>query len=115
MPKSHRLGPVLPPFCPTAILTIPDPTVGLAYTAAMLLVPTLPISSTHSDDTAPLAPDDNASNGRLSVVCINAASVPNTLVLPAITRLPGNVKLPVASNAQVAVVLLLSLTIVTLP
>ena len=27
--KSHRLGPE-PPFCPTAILTIPDPTVGLA-------------------------------------------------------------------------------------
>ena len=67
----------------------------------MLLVPTLPISSNHSDDTAPLAPDDNASNGRLSVVCNNYASVPKTLALPAITRLPGRVKLPVVSSVQV--------------
>ena len=106
---------MLPPFCPTTILTIPDPTVGLAYTAAMLLVPTLATSSTHTDDTAPFAPDDNAINGRLSVGCNNDAFVPKTLVLPAITRLPGNVKLPSVPNAQVAVVLLLSLTIVTLP
>jgi hypothetical protein len=66
----------------------------------MLLVPTLPISSTHSDDTEPLAPDDNASNGRSSVVCNNDAFVPKTLVLPAITRLPGRVKLPVVSSVQ---------------
>jgi hypothetical protein len=67
----------------------------------MLLVPTLPISSAHSDDTAPLAPDDNASNGRSSVVCNNDAFVPKTLVLPAITRLPGSVRLPLFPNVQV--------------
>ena len=105
--KSHRLGPP-PPFCPTAILTIFDPEVGLAYTAAMLLVPTLPISSTQTDDTAPLAPDDIASNGRSSAGCINAASMPNTLVLPAITRLPGKFKLPVESKVQVFAVPILA-------
>ena len=60
----------------------------------MLLVPTLPISSAHSDDTEPLAPDDNAINGLSSVGAINAAFVPKTLMLPAIIRLPGSVKLP---------------------
>ena len=69
----------------------------------MLLVPTLPISSTHTDDTAPFAPDDIASNGKLLLGCINAESVPNTLVLPTITRFPGSVKLPSAPNCQVLI------------
>ena len=101
--KSHRLGPALPPFCPTAILTIFDPGEGLAYTAAILLEPTLPISSIHTDDTPALVPDDNDNNGRSLVGCINAASkIPNTLVLPAITRLPGNVRLPSVPNVQLS-------------
>ena len=42
----------------------------------MLLVPTLATSSTHTDDTAPFAPDDIAINGRSSVVCNNDEFVP---------------------------------------